>query len=210
MRMNAKQAAVKADSDSKFRSGGESGPFCALAFNLDVNRTRCKLTQSHYHQLQKYCAVCAVFGAFLLSVTCLAVTGVIELCFQDFDIEHSGTTWNETVAAFTVDELFFADRRCVGATAGRVQGWLMLILWSPGCVVASVVWPLWMISLQLGTTLANDDVEDLMRKLDPTNVRQRFSTLHRLNSERNWQREVALPGALLVSTMEELSHWGLE
>ena len=49
-----------------------------------------------------------------------------------------------------------------------------------------------------------------MRKLRPKNVRQRFSTTNSLTSERNWQREVALPGALLVSTMSELSHWGLE
>ena len=171
---------------------------------------RVKVTKNNYNSILMFCAVYIVIGLFMLSLSCMGMLGVIELWWHDFDIKHSDALANETLTAFTVDELFFPNRRCVGAAADRVLGWLMLILWFPGCVVASVVWPLWMMSLQVSTALANDDVEDLMRKLRPKNVRQRFSTTNSLTSERNWQREVALPGALLVSTMSELSHWGRE
>ena len=84
----------------------------------------------------------------------------------------------------------------------------LVVLWFPASFVAAVVWPAWMISLQLGTVLANDDVEDLMRTLQPKNVRTKFSTSDHSTNERNWQREVALPGALLVTMMAELSAWG--
>lgn len=187
------------------------GPFSQLAFDLEPGQLmRVKVTKNNYNSILMFCAVYIVIGLFMLCLSCMGMLGVIELWWHDFDIKHSDALANETLTAFTVDELFFPNRRCVGAAADRVLGWLMLILWFPGCVVASVVWPLWMMSLQVSTALANDDVEDLMRKLRPKNVRQRFSTTNSLTSERNWQREVALPGALLVSTMSELSHWGLE
>ena len=189
----------------------QGGPFCTLAFDLEPGKlVRVKITRNNWLYLRIFCAVYILIGLFMLSLSCMGMIGVIELWFHDFDIEHSDALANETLTAFTVDELFFPNRRCVGAAADRALGWVMLILWFPGCVVASVVWPLWMISLQVSTALANDDVEDLMRKLRPKNVRQRFSTTNSLTSERNWQREVALPGALLVSTMSELSHWGRE
>ena len=102
------------------------------------------------------------------------------------------------------------DKGCVSDAVNHLYGWLLIILWLPSCVVASIVWPLWMISLQLGTVLANDDVEDLMKKLEPGNVRESYSTpTDPRANERNWQREVALPGAMLVSMMAELSNWGL-
>ena len=95
-------------------------------------------------------------------------------------------------------------------TVNHVYGCLLITFWLPSCIVASIVWPMWMISLQLGTVLANDDVEDLMKKLEPGNVRESYSTpTDPRANERNWQREVALPGAMLVSMMAELSNWGL-
>ena len=41
-----------------------------------------------------------------------------------------------------------------------------------------------------------------MKKLEPGNVRERYSTpTDPRANERNWQREVALPGAMVVSMM---------
>jgi hypothetical protein len=56
--------------------------------------------------------------------------------------------------------------------------------------------------------LANDDIEDLMKDLIPSNVRTKYSTDDLEQNQLNWQREAELPGVMLVVTMQQLSHWG--
>ena len=73
----------------------------------------------------------------------------------------------------------------------------------PACALTALVWPAWLLSLQLGTILAKDDVDDLMKELGPQAAR----TLY-IVDEGTWQRNVELPGAMLVPTLDRLSEWG--
>jgi hypothetical protein len=104
--------------------------------------------------------------------------------------------------------------------------------YNTGVCVAAAVWPVWLLSLQVGVVFAADGVADLMRVLDPEKVTRDFvktpvagedtespyrhghtattgsDVLTASQAAENWKTEVECPGAMLVSTMEELSAWG--
>jgi len=110
----------------------------------------------------------------------------------------------------------------------------LLVIWVPACIIAAFIWPSWMMSLQLGATLASDDVIDLMRCLEPGLVKRRYATTvrtlplpnycyHYLKgapcgvapvlqdsnfNSCNWKKNVEQPAAMLVHTMVVLSTWG--
>ena len=65
-----------------------------------------------------------------------------------------------------------------------------------------------MATLQLSVVLAADDVGDLMRALHPMTVESNFKGPADSEGEANWHAKIQVPGAMLVSTMLELSEWG--
>jgi len=83
----------------------------------------------------------------------------------------------------------------------------------PAAFIAALVWPMWLLSLQLGVYLAADNVQDLMTLLKPARVNTWVAAgyqddgVTRRPVNETWQREVTLPATMLVSTMHELSAW---
>lgn len=47
-----------------------------------------------------------------------------------------------------------------------------------------------------------------MKYMSPKKVRTHYCTGDKKTDKRNWQREAALPGVLMVVTMKQLSEWG--
>ena len=112
------------------------------------------------------------------------------------------------ISAKWASEVFFPPQDCIGSDLLTTYAYALLFIWLPSCVIASVVWPLWMLSLQLATVLAADDVDDLMKMLDPLTSTVDFSGPAGSEGARRWQTRVELPAAMLVTTLEELSTWG--
>ena len=158
--------------------------------------------------------LCVLWGALFFVVAVLILCGIVELVMADFDlgkgdrsmmngsysvVNTSRARVSEVAAA--TSHIFLLDSNCVNLTVKYVYAILLLTIWVPACIVASFVWPLWMMSLILGATLASDDVKDLMRCLQPSLVKKRYATTDQVYNSRNWKKNVEQPGSLLVDTM---------
>jgi len=193
---------------------------------------------NHLMKLRVLCVLwgAAIFGIAIL--VGIGVLDLIQAGFDvdsqndDFDVDsHNGTAGSNSLRgvlpvsrmAEAVSHAFFpavmtrdsaiSQMTCLGTQAQTetllyVYAILLLTIWVPACIVASIVWPLWMMSLQLGATLASDDVGDLMRYLQPGRVKRRFATTDTVYNTRNWKQDVEQPGAMIVDTMGQLSEWG--
>ena len=133
------------------------------------------------------------------------------------DVTDAGVQGECTNCTFArpAQVLLFPEPGCVSETTYRIYTALVVLIVVPAGFIAAVLWPLWLLSLQLGVVFAADDISDLMEELKPVNVPRwvKESEAGRIRgdtSEENvlWQAEVALPGAMLVETMFELSAWG--
>ena len=100
-----------------------------------------------------------------------------------------------------VETVFFP--RCISDEKKQIYGVVLLVLVTPACALAALVWPAWLLSLQLGVALATDAVDDVMLNMGP-----RAASMTYAQDEQLWKRKVELPTTLLHSTMRELSQWG--
>jgi hypothetical protein len=171
----------------------QNGPFTTLAFDTSPSgRERVKITRQRYNSLWNLRIFCTVLGALFLVVAVLITHGTVELLMIDFDLENH----NVSTVAFVSEEIFFLEKGCASDYINRVYAILLLAVWTPSFVVASLVLPLWLMSLQLGSVLASDDVEDLIWTLDPKRIDKHFATGNKAKDERNW-RYVAYAGPSL-------------
>jgi hypothetical protein len=190
----------------QFSGGGTGGAFTRLMFAGGMDLERVKLSDRHLRTLERHKWVCVVLAACLLvcvAYMCVAATHIID---GRVDTEPG-----------VLETLLFPSRDCAGlsSTALALYGWSILLLWAPAAVVASLVWPTWLLSLQVGAALAADNVEDVLAVLQPRMVpvwaeagKAADGTPQLLN--KLWQEQVALPASMLVGTMHELNAWGPE
>lgn len=130
---------------------------------------------------------------FLLAGGAVALTiGTVELVLIDFDTARH----NVSMVARASADLFFLERGCNETGFNSLYAYLLLLIWAPSCFVAALVWPAWLCSLQLGSQLAVDSVEDYIRSLDPRKIDERG-----LDNEENWR--CATPPHLLGT----LTYW---
>ena len=237
------------------------GPFQTLAFDGLDESERVMITPESERWLLLYTKFATCLGCALFVLPTGLWYGMFELLDQDFEVDEVSFLGEQA------ESLFFPSKGCIKDSLLVVYAWLLMIVWMPAAIIGAVVWPLWLVSLQLGVALVADDVEDLMKELDPAgpvipkplehkkakdlmlqstdtmfqsadspglrtpkgkltdtqrqarqdrdfNRRQeRLRDQERLRlkqerDEKKWELTVALPGAMLVSTMEELSVWG--
>ena len=179
------------------------GPFVNLAFDRGLKRV--KITPTNYNHLIWSRAACVIIWLMFFVTAIGSFIGVVDLMRADFELNSGQIGF----VGRKVDDMFFPAKGCVSDTTNHIYAVLILILWVPSCLVASLVWPIWLLSLFLGTVLANDDVEDLMKELQPATVKaQALLDISQEKKEEHWQKKAALPGAMLVATMDQLTAWG--
>jgi hypothetical protein len=103
--------------------------------------------------------------------------------------------------------LFLPVRGCLQDSQEDALVTLLIVAVFPSVFIACFVWPLWVLSLQLGTVLAADDLADLVKALDPTIVDKMFTGPTGSSGANRWYQNVEIPGAMMVKTLEELSVW---
>ena len=241
------------------------GPFQTLAFDGLDESERVMITRESETSLYRYRNFFAIpVGCTLFVLAAGLWYGMFELMSADFEMDEVSFLGEQA------ESLFFPSKGCIKDSLLVIYGWLLMIVWMPAAIIGAVVWPLWLTSLQLGVALVADDVEDLMKELDPAgpvipdphktkdgkdgkgkegpmfqssdsvlNTPRPSTPLKDLTEEQRlerqesrqaaararnrenqrrkrkeeldeqkWEIQVALPGAMLVSTMEELSVWG--
>jgi hypothetical protein len=200
-----------------------SGPLVQLAFDNDPRgMKRVVITPEAFNSLLWGCGVCVLIGLFFFAFAMATAIGAVGLIRADFELDSGQIGF----MGRKVNDVFFPAKVCVSDITLHTYATLILLLWVPSCILASLVWPAWLVSLLLGTMLANDDVEDLMKDLTPENVKKFMSPpipIHdddtekdaelrekkiKEKAERYWQVNAALPGAMLVVTMDQLTCWG--
>jgi hypothetical protein len=183
---------------------------------------RVVITPEAFNSLLWGCGVCVLIGLFFFAFAMATAIGAVGLIGADFELDSGQIGF----MGRKVNDVFFPAKVCVSDITLHTYATLILLLWVPSCILASLVWPAWLVSLLLGTVLANDDVEDLMKDLTPANVKKFMSPPMPKHdddtekdaearkkkilqkAERYWQVNAALPGALLVVTMDQLTCWG--
>ena len=97
------------------------------------------------------------------------------------------------------------SRRCISEEVEDVYIWLLAVVWGSAALIASVVLPAWLLSLQLASSLASDEVDDVMErlgeKIDEWDDKEPLS-------EEDFERDVHIPVAMLIQTMDHFSDWG--
>ena len=73
--------------------------------------------------------------------------GIVELLLADFD------TSDVTGLGSKAESLFFPASSCDLGSFNYVYAYALLLVWTPSIIIASLIWPLWMLSLQLGVVL---------------------------------------------------------
>lgn len=201
--------------EEKQRDVMETGPFTKLAFDRGpLGRERVKMKANKFNRLRCMTAFLMIIGLLLFCAVLLLSYGTWELRAAGFDSEHLPGVARLSQA------MFFPPAECTASGPGssneynQIYAVLLLVIWTPATCIGTIVFPLWVISLLLGTELASDDVYDVMRQLQPTNIKQNFASgghdKEAIDQNwKNWQRLVELPAAELVATMEYLSNWGV-
>ena len=208
--------------------GMHGGAFTKLAFAGGLAIERVVVTPQTHQKITRWLHWSGLMSVVLLGVVIGMGVGVGELLASDFDMERGLGNTNGTVSDVFVKGaefvFFHAPSGCVPDGIMKAYAWLLLLVWLPAALIASLVWPLWILSLQLAVVLAADNVDDVMRMLEPDKVVRLFiASSHSLNehdeekektglteveARDNWNNEVSMPGGLLVSTMGQLSAWG--
>ena len=136
---------------------------------------RVVITPEAFNSLLYSSGVCVFIGLFFFAVAIATGIAVVDLVRADFELDnghrHVGFVGRK------LHDVFFPPKGCVSDTTEHAYAVLLLALWVPSCILASLVWPAWLVSLLLGTVLANDNVEDLMNDLTPANVKKFISPL---------------------------------
>jgi hypothetical protein len=179
------------------------GALAKLTSRGGLGMERVKLPQGPTRHMCQWASVMAAVAVALLIITSLMFEGLTELTCQDCpDFNRSAIS---APAAF-VDTLFFPRDGCISDWTRNAYAYALLILWVPACALFAFVYPAWQMSLQLAVTLAADNVDDLMKDLGPV-VAQDYVGEYGSEGEKRWRHQVERPGAMLVTTLEELSAW---
>ena len=140
----------------------ERGPFETLAFDGLDELDRVEITQEARTGLYRYITFIAIpLGCVLFVLPAGLWYGMFELYHADFEVDEVSFLGEQA------ESLFFPSKGCIKDSLLVVYAWLLMIVWMPAAIIGAVVWPLWLVSLQLGVVLVADDVEDLMKTLNP-------------------------------------------
>ena len=188
-----------------------AGPFVTLAFDVyDSGLVRVRMKNKKLQSLKRMSAFILFLGLLIFIAVFWLSLGTLELLLANFDSTGLPS------AARLSHAIFFPPTECDASGPGggvylnQIYAVLMLAIWTPATCIGAVVLTLWVISLNLATALVADDIDDLIRELDPGCVAKYFAQEGAsLENVANWKRKVELPGAMLVSTMEQLSSWGV-
>eukprot|EP01043_Picozoa_sp_COSAG02_P057676 COSAG02_NODE_7044_length_3213_cov_1.195890_2_plen_526_part_00 len=224
----AREQLLVGDSDLTTLYQCDTGPFSELAFDMGEDAgglVRVRMSPTRLSRLRRM-AYIVMFIGLVMTVSILWLGfGTYQLLTAEFDT--TGEFINSP-AVMLADEIFFPSIDCDASGPGglynRIIAVFMLVVWTPANCVGIVCFSAWVISLLLAAALTRDDVEDLMQALDPRNVEKYFESDvdvdagddikdNLVKRERvaklMWRTHVQLPAAMLVTTMEHLSQWGV-
>ncbi len=107
---------------------------------------RHKVSPTVYSHMSRWGTATVVFSAVCLLSALLSFYGIYEFSFvngfdraQDSMISHIAPTG-----------VFFPSDGCISNTAMKMYAVLLLAAYIPACILAGLVWPAWLLSLQLG------------------------------------------------------------
>ncbi len=223
------QAELKQDREKKFQRLMSAGPLVTLAFDMyESGLVRVRMNSQKLNGLRHMSAFILFLGLMILIAVFWLSLGTLELLVADFDSTGLASAARLSQAIFFPPTECDASGPAGGIYLNQIYAVLMLVIWTPATCIGAIVLPLWVISLLLATALVGDDIHDLMQELDPAHVAKLFATERAdvdnaaahvaklfakeradVDNAANWMRRVDLPGALLVSTMEQLSSWGV-
>ena len=199
-------------------SSDEHGPFVTLAFEGGRNSLeRVRIGKKHHKALRRWLWSMAAFALCMLYATLIIGTGFMDIDNQFH--KSAGLVLKEEDAdphtlTLQMAHLIYPPPGCVVSpkfeTAYSI---LLLAIVVPAGCINSVVLPAWILTLQLATVLAADNIADMMERLDPTHffVDLQICKLDNTGSvdgrRAAWYERVQVPGALLVTTMHKLCDW---
>ena len=138
------------------------GPFVQLAWNGPINNlSRVFLSRESYSSLQHQKWFNIGLSIILQLVALRLGYGLLHVILAEGPVHSSEMS--------AVVELFFPRSRLLchqqlstQHSFQNIYALLLLLIYVPALLLASLVVPLWLLSLQLGAALAADDVCDLM------------------------------------------------
>lgn len=223
----SEQARTKKQQEDVREKLNEWGPFRELAFDVDENGyVRVRMKMSRLNNLHRMTRLIIFLGLVMFVVVFWISMGIFDLATGDFKLSAGGNTTSMSTPARVTNRLFFASTDCDASGPdgiyNQILAVLMLAVWTPATCIGTISLCAWYISLFLATALAADDVDDVMMKLDPRDIEKSFGSVDEeegempdddgnryVEQEITWRNNVQLPAALLVSTMEQLSLWGV-
>eukprot|EP01043_Picozoa_sp_COSAG02_P021189 COSAG02_NODE_1071_length_14802_cov_5.546419_1_plen_1063_part_00 len=190
-----------------------SGPLCKLSFQGGLGIHRQTLTRRIHFFLKVEYGLDCILAVILVSIVGYLSIGMIEIIMYDV---AEGQCEDCNFAGFA-RFIIASGSECVPRailTANMIGVVLVLI---PAGLLAALLWPLWLYSLQIAVAFAAADVSAVMQELRPQNVRRWQTEALRARQTKDnavsqgemlWQTDVALPGALLIPMMKRVSEWG--
>jgi hypothetical protein len=141
------------------------GAFTKLAFAGGLAIERVVITAETHQKITRWLHWSALMSVVLLGIVMGMGVGVGELLASDFDMARglgttNGTDVSDVFVKGAAFVFFHAPAGCVPAGILKAYAWLLLLVWLPAALIASLVWPLWILSLQLAVVLAADNVDD--------------------------------------------------
>ena len=192
------------------------GAFCSLSFCGGLGLNRQKIRGRNLKVLKAQMWIDVALGVVLLIGATLLSAGVIEMIVADVLYDGLNADCENCTFAEPTHFLLHHEDGCVSHTTYAVHITLTAVVLLPALFIAALLWPLWLLSLQLGVVFASQDVHALLRELRPHNLRlwqeeshnARLATGPISAGEVMFQTQISLPATMLVSTMEQLSTWG--
>ena len=107
---------------------------------------RHKISVVVHRRISRWGTAAVVFSTICLLATALTFYGIYEFFFLDGFDRSQDTIVSDVVPTY----VFFPRDGCISNTAMETYAVVLLLVCMPAFALASLVWPAWLLSLQLG------------------------------------------------------------
>lgn len=116
-----------------------------LGVDKDGHPWRHKISKDVFRSISRWRIVAVSISMVSLLATALSFHAIFEVFMDDFEVDL-----DLTLDSLAPSIVLFAHEGCISKREMQVHAMLLLGLWVPACGLASLVWPAWLLSLQLG------------------------------------------------------------
>ena len=133
-------------------NGIKFGGLAKLTNDGGLRLQRVELTERSVKFLDCWMGLMCGVALVSLCITFMAFLGLTELRCQDCpEFNRSAIS----AQAHFVDKLFFPRDDCIPDWTRNAYAYVLIVLWVPACVIFSLVYPAWQLSLQLAVHLVS-------------------------------------------------------